>query len=378
MIKKLKILITGSNGFIGKNFKIFLKQSPNYEFISFNKEDKISKFYSDLENIDFIFHAAGVNRTKDKNEFKIGNIDLTNTICKSISRYLKKNNKLIPIVYLSSIMVNKDTPYGKSKLAAENSLKKLSKDHNIPLYIYRLPNVFGKWSRPNYNSVVATFCYKIARNQEIKIHDPHAEIDLLYIDDLIKDFENLIKKKEHNNCISIRNNPKTTTISVGKLAKKIYSFHKDRKSLKVDRVGNGFTRALYATYLSYLPQDSFKYSITMHKDPRGAFAEIIKTIDSGQISFFTAFPGVTRGIHYHHTKSEKFIVISGKARFNFKDINTNKRFEVIVSGHQLEVIDSIPGWVHSITNIGDEELMVLLWANEVFDKELPDTFIETN
>jgi UDP-2-acetamido-2,6-beta-L-arabino-hexul-4-ose reductase len=234
-----------------------------------------------------------------------------------------------------------------------------------------LANVFGKWIRPNYNSVVGTFCHNIIRDLPIQINDHQALLRLVYLDDVIADFMDQIKTSWTG--VVYKNIFPENSITVGALAAQIRSFKNSRKTLVTDRVGSSFIRALYSTYVSYLPPDQFSYSIPKYGDVRGNFVEMLKTPDCGQFSYFTALPGVTRGGHYHHSKTEKFLVISGLARFRFRNIVTNEYSEIITSGTQPEVVETAPGWAHDISNIGETEMVVMLWANEVFDREHPDT-----
>jgi len=322
-----------------------------------------------LIDVDWIFHMAGINRPKSTNEFSIGNSGLTDALCNAI----RSTNRNIPIVFASSIQATLDNEYGLSKKASENALIALRKETNNPIFIYRLPNVFGKFARPNYNSVVATFCFNIARDLPVTINDPSANISLIYIDDVIESFDRLLTDKWKNNSyfLEVGN---ACNITVGELADQIYCFKSARKNLIIESVGTGFKRALYATYISYLPPSKFSYTLEQHNDDRGQFVEILKTKDSGQFSFFTAYPGVTRGGHYHQTKTEKFLVIRGQARFSFRNMITGEFYELYTSGDVSEVVETIPGWAHDVTNVGNEELICVLWANEIFDREKPDTY----
>jgi|688.fasta_scaffold180351_2 UDP-2-acetamido-2,6-beta-L-arabino-hexul-4-ose reductase len=367
----MKVLITGSKGFVGKNLKLFLKVRPDITIFSFLKEDNTSLLYDYVNKVDFIFHLAGVNRSVDSKEFYYGNEILT----QKLSDAVKKTTRKIPIIYTSSIHTELDTPYGTSKRNSENILLTLHRDFKIPVYIFRLPNIFGKWSKPNYNSVVSTFCHNITRDIPIYIKDPKDIVSLVYIDDVIKQFIKIMDKNEKN--LDSKNfkfvNP-TYEITVGDLAKQLNAFKEMRNSNILERVGNGLVKALYSTYISYLPQKSFSYPVKVHNDLRGRFVEILKTQDSGQFSYFTAMPNITRGNHYHHSKSEKFLVIKGTACFKFFHLDTSETHELTVNGEKLEIVDSIPGWAHNITNIGQDELVVILWSNENFDHSNTDTF----
>jgi UDP-2-acetamido-2,6-beta-L-arabino-hexul-4-ose reductase len=362
----MKVLITGANGFIGKNLTVFL-QEQGVEIVNFTHDTPPSDLISYLDGVCFIFHLAGVNRTKDKVEFAEGNTSLTERLCDSI----RATGRSIPVIYTSSIQAEVDNPYGISKLAAEDALVMLEKDTGSPVYLYRLPNVFGKWSRANYNSVVATFCHNIANDIPIKINDPSAQVRLLYIDDVVKDFMRLMKTLPNG---VVRPEVSTIyTITVGELANQIMLFKSSRESMMTEAVGTGLTRALYSTYLSFLQPEQFSYTLPVHSDHRGRFVEMLKTKNSGQFSFFTAHPGIIRGGHYHHSKNEKFLVIQGKARFGFRQIVTGETYEKITDGDNPEIVETVPGWSHDISNIGENEMIVLLWANEIFDRQQTDT-----
>jgi len=275
------------------------------------------------------------------------------------------------VVFTSSIQAEAGNDYGVCKKAAEETLIRLNVATHAPVYLYRLPNIFGKWAKPNYNSVVATFCHNLSQDLAIRIDDPNKIITLTYIDDLIDEFIHILKNPKEG---LFRPAVKPVySITVGKLADQIEAFKRSRSTLITEAVGIGLERALYATYLSYLKPDQFSYEVPAYRDPRGHFVEMLKTRDAGQFSFFTAHPGVTRGGHYHHTKSEKFLVLQGKARYKFRHIISNETFELIVDANLPRIVETIPGWSHDITNIGENELIVMLWASEAFDRLRPDT-----
>lgn len=364
----MRVLVTGANGFIGSNLVSRFQTEDNIEVFKFTRQSSIEELRSLLPSIDFICHAAGVNRPQDDNEFDKVNADLTRRLCLELQG-LKKH---IPIIFTSSVHVNNKNKYGASKRAAEKYLLEYSEKTKIPVYIFRLPHVIGKWCRPNYNSVVSTFCHNIARNIPIQIDDPSYELNLVYIDDFIDTIIRILNKKiSFDTYCEV--NP-TYPINVGDLAKLLYAFKSSKESLINENVGKGMLRALYSTYISYLPLEDWSYKLDKNEDSRGAFVEIMKTRDSGQFSFFTAHPGITRGGHYHHTKTEKFLVVRGKAVLNFRNILTNQKHQIFVSSDNPEVVETIPGWAHDITNIGDEDMIVFIWANEVFDVTNPDTF----
>lgn len=363
----MKVLITGSNGFIAKNLRARFHELGNFEVTAFSRQNSLQDLSEFLLEAEAIVHLAGINRPSDEDEFKI-NVDLTHFICETLINLDRK----IPIIFSSSIQAELDNNYGISKRKAEDILISYANKTGAFVYIYRLPNVFGKWSKPDYNSVVATFCYKISRDLPIKINDNQALLKLIYIDDVTDCFIEVLKNLPKVNGFS--STPLEYGCSVGELAKIIQSFRESRDTLLIDNVGNGFLRALYATYVSFLPPDSFVYDVPCYTDTRGVFVEMLKTKDSGQISCFTARVGVTRGGHYHHTKTEKFLVIKGQARFRFRHILTNEKYEIFTSDKNLQIVETVPGWWHDITNIGENEMIVLLWANEVFDRKNPDTF----
>lgn len=362
----MRALVTGANGFLGKNLLVHLREQ-HIECVTFTREMKPSDIGVLLEEVDFVFHLAGVNRPKHISEFADGNSGLTEHLCNAIRACARK----IPVLYTSSIQAEAANPYGASKLAAEEALISLEKDTGSPAYLYRLPNVFGKWSRPNYNSAVATFCHNIANDLPVQINDPSSVIRLVYVDDVIKSFiRNLFNPQDGVQRPVI--SPEYS-ITVGELVDQIRLFKSSNQTMISEAVGVGLTRALFSTYLSFLKPEQFAYPLTDHSDSRGRFVEMLKTKNSGQFSYFTAHPGVTRGGHYHHSKNEKFLVIQGKARFCFRQIVTGETYEILAEGDKPEVIQTVPGWSHDITNVGDNEMIVMLWANEIFDRENPDT-----
>ena len=364
----MKIVVTGSEGFIGRNLITHFREIKHVEILEFRRRDTINDLELLINQADCIVHLAGVNRVENPEEFKEVNTDLTNKIC----NFILNRNKKIPLLYASSKQAVENSPYGLSKLKAEKNLAEFSKISNCPVAIYRLPGVFGKWCKPNYNSVVATFCNNIAKDIPIDIHDPNTLLNLVYIDDVVAEIVDKINNPAEG-CTMEEVKPEYK-ISVGDLAKKINEYRDMRADLGIMKVGEGFDRALYSTYMSYLQPKEFAYEIHSHNDERGRFAEVLKTQDSGQFSFFSALPGVTRGGHYHHTKTEKFLVIRGQALFKFKNLLTEEYFELLTDDKTLKVVDTIPGWTHNITNVGEEEMLVMLWANEVFDQKNPDTY----
>lgn len=362
----MKIVVTGANGFIGKNLCLRLYEMGHHDILEINRGTSKKNTLSYLSEADFIYHLAGVNRPKDPIEFERGNADLTSFIVET----LENSGRSTPIVLSSSIQINLDNPYGRSKLAAERALKSYAKKNGAPYYIFRFANVFGKWCKPNYNSFVATFCSNIVNGIEISINDPDAKVRLVYIDDVCNSLIKLLEGEAISGSCKV---PIEYDTSVGEVANIISTFKKSRTTLITESVGEGLSRALYSTYMSYIPPADFSYNVPSYKDERGVFCEMLKTKDAGQFSFFTAYPGVTRGGHYHHTKTEKFLVIRGTARFNFRNILTDERHSKTTTGDSIEIIETVPGWSHDITNIGKSELIVMLWANEIFDPKNPDT-----
>ena len=365
----MRVLVTGANGFIGKNLIVHLGERKDVEVFRFGRENELSELDSLVSKCDFIFHLAGVNRPKDPKEFTSGNIDLTEALCKAVAA----SRRQITIVYTSSIQAEVDNAYGASKLGAESALLELANHTGVVVRLFRLPNVFGKWSRPNYNSAVSTFCHNIANGLPIQINDPTAHIALVYIDDVIRSFMAVMDgTAPGGQFVEIEPTYRTT---VGALSETIHGFRASRDTLMTDTVGNGLNRALYSTYLSYISPDNFTYEVPKYSDPRGVFVEMLKPPDAGQFSYFTAHPGITRGGHYHHSKTEKFLVIKGKACFRFRHVISREFHELFTSGEKPEIVETVPGWTHDVTNVGSDEMIVMLWANEIFDREHPDTYV---
>jgi UDP-2-acetamido-2,6-beta-L-arabino-hexul-4-ose reductase len=369
---RLTVLVTGANGFIGKNLITVLDEHEFIRVIPFTRLDSIADLPHLVSQADVVYHLAGVNRCLDTGEFDLVNFKLTEAVCQAIEAFHLSSGKSVPLIFTSSTHATLNTAYGISKRNAELLVEDLVLRTSVPCRIFRLPGVFGKWSKPNYNSVVATFCYNIARNIPIQVSDPAKEINLVYIDDVISSLLRFLRLHGHD-CNYITVAPEYTC-SLSDLASIIQSFRQSRYTLMTPPVGVGFTRALYSTYVSYLPLDEFSYSLASHDDLRGTFVEVLKTENSGQFSYFTANPGVTRGGHYHHTKTEKFLVVQGTAQFRFRNLITNQTISLQTTSGSPTIVDTIPGWVHDVTNIGDDTMIVLLWANELFDNIKPDTF----
>ncbi len=363
----MRIVITGAAGFIGRNLAVRLGEVTLGDVTGITRDTSESATTLALETAEVVVHLAGVNRPQDPAEFTSGNSDATTALCET----LRRNGRPVSVIYSSSIQAELDNPYGRSKLAAEEALARYAADTGAGVAILRLTNVFGKWCRPNYNSAVATFCHNVARNLPITVSNADAPLRLVHIDAVVDAIISLIRDGvQGQGQVAVSPVYETT---VGAVAGAIRGFAESRRTLDMARVGQGFLRALYSTYVSYLPPDGFSYALTRHEDPRGVFAEMLRTSDSGQFSFFTAHPGITRGGHYHHTKTEKFLVVKGRARFGFRHVVTGERHDITVEGREARVVETVPGWVHDITNIGDDEMLVLLWANEAFDAQAPDT-----
>ncbi|WP_341714995.1 capsular polysaccharide biosynthesis protein CapF [Limnobacter sp.] len=367
----MKILITGSKGFIGKNLLLHLAERKDIEVICFTRSDSSADLPRILNQVNFVFHLAGINRPKDPADFTAGNSNLTRELCTAI----KNTGRHIPVVYTSSTQASQNSPYGVSKRAAEDALFELREHASNPVYVFRLPNVFGKWCKPNYNSAVATFCHNIARDLPIQVNDPNAELTLVYVDDVITRFLQLMDgANPAPNADGFDTVTPQYKITVGQVAELLHTFRNSRNTLITAPVGTGLVRALYSTYVSHLPPELFSYAVPKYGDPRGVFVEMLKTPDSGQFSYFTAHPGITRGGHYHHSKTEKFLVIKGQACFKFRHMHTHETHELVTNGEHPEIVETVPGWTHDITNIGEDEMVVMLWANEIFDRSKPDTF----
>ncbi len=362
----MKVLITGSSGFIGKNLISHLKEMEEVEIITYDKEDTFDKIERAIDQIDFIFHLAGVNRPINTQEFYQGNTDLTKRIIELIK------DKNIPIILTSSIQAQLENDYGKSKKMAEDIAKTYPYS-----YIYRLHNVFGKWCKPNYNSVIATFCNNIANDLEITVNDPNTQLELVYIDDIIKEFLCVMKserpKEIKENICYIQPRYKVT---LGRIVELLQEFKESMNSIYVPSTGDEFVKKLYSTYISYVPVEKMAISTVKNVDERGSFTELARTFSAGQFSISFSKPGVVRGNHYHHTKLERFIVIKGKARIGFTNVITEESYSFEVSDENVQIVTIPVGYTHNIENIGEEEMILAIWCNELFDKENPDTYFK--
>ncbi|MDW8319480.1 MAG: NAD-dependent epimerase/dehydratase family protein [Anaerolineae bacterium] len=426
----MKVLVTGANGFIGRNLTTWLERLSDVQLLPFDRAHSSADLVELAATADLVYHLAGVNRPPSVEEFRTGNVDLTVALCEALQR----TGRPIPVVFASSIQAELDNPYGLSKREAEAVLADYAGRAGAAVAIFRLSNVFGKWCRPNYNSVVATFCYNIARGLPITISDPSREVRLVHVDDVVRAFLEVLSEVEvqklevrsqqsaisdrklqatgHRVPIAVERSPFTVhrspttdhwspitdhqivsyyearpiyTVTLGRLAELIRSFRESRQSLLAPDFNDPFVYKLYGTYLSYLPEDDFAYDLVQRTDPRGALAEFIKSPGFGQIFVSRTQPGITRGNHFHHVKAEKFLVLEGEAVIRFRPISGQKSevrgqgseiIEYRVSGRDFRVVDIPPGYTHSITNVGDTELVTLFWASEVFDPQRPDTWYE--
>ncbi|HSN74446.1 MAG TPA: NAD-dependent epimerase/dehydratase family protein [Anaerolineae bacterium] len=400
----MNVLVTGSNGFIGKNLLTWLERQPDIRVLEFDQEHTQQDLAERLAAADLVYHLAGVNRPQSVEEFRAGNVDLTAQMCD----LLLGAGQATPIVLSSSIQAEQGNPYGVSKHQAEQVLADYSARSGAPVVIFRLSNVFGKWCRPNYNSVVATFCHNIAHDLPITISDPTREVPLVHVDDVVQAFLEVgaeirdqraegrgQRAAPHHSPFTVYRLPFTIppslayyearpvyTVTLGRLAELIRSFRASRQTLLAPDFGDPFTHKLYGAFLAYLEPNDFAYDLTQRTDPRGSLAEFIKSPGFGQIFVSRTKPGITRGNHFHHTKTEKFLVLEGEAIIRFRHIEDRRseirdqRSEVVeyrVSGQDFRVVDIPTGYTHSIENVGQGELVTLFWASEIFDAEQPDT-----
>ena len=365
----MKILVTGAKGFIGKNLIVELHNRKQDEIYEFDVDTDISCLDEYTKDCEFVFHLAGINRPQNESEFMEGNYGFTTVLLNKLKEHSNKS----PVLITSSIQAEFDNPYGRSKKAGEEVLFTYGNETGCKTLIYRLPNVFGKWCRPNYNSAVATFCNNIANGLEIKVSDPSAVMNLVYIDDVMDEFILALKGKE-NRIESYCYVPVVHTVTLGKIVDLIYSFKNSRLELTIPNMGNDFEKKLYSTYLSYLLPNQFSYPLKMNVDERGSFTEFLKTNDRGQVSINISKPGITKGNHWHHSKNEKFLVVSGNGLIQFRKIDSEEIIDYHVSGDRLEVVDIPTGYTHNIINEGDADLVTVMWANETFNPEKPDTY----
>ena len=365
----MKILVTGANGFIGKNLIAELKNRKHENIFEFDKETNPLLLDDYCKDADFVFHLAGVNRPLEQSEFMEGNFGFTSELLDT----LKKHQNKCPVMISSSVQAKLDNPYGESKKAGEDLLFSYERETGAKVLVYRFQNVFGKWCRPNYNSAVATFCHNIAHDLSIKVNDPSAVMNLVYIDDVVDELIRALEEKE-NKIELFCEVPIVYTLTLGCVVDLIYSFKESRKTNLVANMSDEFTKKLYSTYLSYLPKEKFSYALKMNVDQRGSFTEFVKTPDRGQVSINISKKGITKGNHWHHTKNEKFLVVSGKGVIRFRKIDSTEILDYFVSGETMEVVDIPTGYTHNIENLGDTDMLTIMWANEAFDPEKPDTY----
>lgn len=381
----MNILVTGAKGFIGRNLisQLHNIQSGKAKNYTVSTEDlKVFEYDIDSEpaeleiyckNADFVFNLAGVNRPKEQIEFMEGNFGFASVLLNTLKKYGNK----CPIMISSSTQATLDNPYGESKRAGEQLMFNYAKETGAKVLVYRFPNVFGKWCRPNYNSAVATFCYNIANDLSIQVNDPNVVMNLVYVDDIVNELLEALSGTEHHKgdyCVV----PVVHTTTLGTIVDLLYSFKESRKNLNIPDMSDAFTKKLYSTYLSYLPTDSFSYPLKMNVDHRGSFTEIIRSDDRGQFSVNITKPHVVKGNHWHHTKNEKFVAVSGKGVIRFRDMRQpdSEVIEYDVSGDKIEVIDIPTGFTHNIENTGETDLITFIWCNECFDPNSPDTYFE--
>ena len=369
----MKVLVTGAKGFIGKNLITELERLDDVTVLAFDVDTEPSLLDKYCQECDFVFNLAGVNRPETVEEFMEGNFGFATTLVET----LKKYNNTCPIMNSSSIQATLDNPYGKSKKAGEDMLFAYGKENGAKIYIYRFPNVFGKWCRPNYNSALATFCNNIACDLPIQVNDRSTKMHLVYIDDVVEELILALKGQAHINEEGYCFVPCVHEATLGEIVDLLYSFKESRKTLVVPNMpDNSFEKKLYSTYLSYLPKDSFSYPLVMHKDARGSFTEILRSTNVGQVSINISKPGIEKGNHWHHTKNEKFVVVSGRGAIRFRKYGSDEVIEYKVNGDELQVVDIPTGYTHSIINEGETDMVTLMWCNECFNPDKPDTIYE--
>ncbi|MGX7927480.1 polysaccharide biosynthesis C-terminal domain-containing protein [Tsuneonella sp. HG094] len=359
----MRVLVTGANGFVGRNLIVRMEEL-GHDILRYGRDTGPEQLPALVGQADAVVHLAGENRPTDPGAFDAVNRGL----CEVLAQAVRNAEPSPPVFLASSIQAGSDSAYGLSKRAGEQAFEALPSHAAI----VRFPNIFGKWCRPNYNSAVATFAHNAARGLDLPVNDPAAPLRLIYIDDVVAMIAEWLDGPYPAGAHRIEPAPVYDT-TVGEVADRMRFYAEVPGSLTVDNVGTGLNRALYATFVSYLPPERFSYPLTVHADPRGRFAEMLRTTGSGQVSFFTAGEGVTRGGHYHHTKTEKFLVVQGRARFRFRHLLTGEEHAFETSADEPRVVDTIPGWSHDIANVGPGEMIVVLWANEAFDREKPDT-----
>ncbi len=380
----MKILVTGAKGFVGKNLCAQLNnikegKAKNYapltisEIYEYDKNSTVEELDLYCKEADFVFNLAGVNRPQNQEEFMQGNFGFASTLLDTLKRY----NNTCPVMNSSSIQAELDNPYGESKRAGEQLMFNYSAETGAKVLVYRFPNLFGKWCRPNYNSAVATFCNNIANDLPIQVNDPNVILNLCYIDDVVEELIGALKGEEHrkeNFCVV----PTVHTIKLGEIVELLNEFKQQPQTLVIPEIPyNSFAKKLYSTYLSYLPKEKVSFPLKMNVDDRGSFTELLKTLNNGQVSINISKPGITKGQHWHHTKWEFFIVVAGKGLIQQRKIDSSEVIEFEVSGDKIEAVHMLPGYTHNIINLSQtENLVTVMWANESFDPNHPDTFFE--
>lgn len=374
----MKILVTGAKGFVGKNILLRLKQEGYEDVVPFDIDTPAEVLDAAVKDCDFVLHFAGVNRPKDASEFMSGNFGFTTEL---LGKLEAANNKASFLI-TSSIQAALDNPYGKSKKAAEDYIFEYAKRTGAKAFVYRLPNVFGKWCKPNYNSAIATFCNNIARGLPITVNDTNVNMHVVYIDDIADEIVRALRgTPTYGDGTEIDGKfcmvPITHRAKLGEIVDMIRSFKQSRGNLEIaDMTVGSLSTKLYSTYLSYLPEDDFSYPLNMHVDERGSFTEFMRTIDRGQVSVNITKPHITKGNHWHHSKNEKYIVVKGRASIRFRKVGDDKVIEYFADGENLKVVDIPTGYVHCIENIGEGDLVTIMWANEPFNPDKPDTYFE--
>lgn len=365
----MKILVTGAKGFIGKNLIMGLKNHNFTDIFEYNRDTEVSLLNQYCRDTDLVFHLAGTIRSKNDAEYRENNVGFTEHLLNT----LKKYSNTCPVVYSSSRQATLDNQYGRSKKAGEDLLFEYAKETGAKVYVYRLPNVFGKWCRPDYNSAVATFCYNVSHDLPITVNDRGVVLQLVYIDDLIEEFIHTIYEDKYR-VGDFYEVPAIHTVTLGKVVDLICSFKNVREELSIPDMSDSLTKKLYSTYLSYLPEQDLSYGLKMNIDQRGSFTEFIKQTEIGQLSVNISKPGFVKGNHWHNTKNEKFLVVAGKGVIRLRKINSVEVITYEVDGENLRVIDIPPGFVHNIENIGEIDMVTIIWANESFDPNKPDTY----
>ncbi len=375
----MKVLVTGAKGFVGKNLVETLKNirdgkdktrgiDSDIEILEFDIDTPKEKLSEFARECDFVFHLAGVNRPEKEEEFMAGNFGFSSELLSALE---SAENKA-PVLVTSSIQAELDNPYGRSKKAGEDLIFEYGEKNGIEVFVYRLPNVFGKWCRPNYNSAVATFCHNIANGLEITVNDRNHMMTLVYVDDVVDELIRALSGSANKEG-RFSKVPVEHKITLGEIADLLYSFKDSRKTKFIPDM-TGFSKKLYSTYLSYLPENEFSYPAKMNCDDRGSFTELFKTIGSGQVSVNISKPGITKGNHWHHTKNEKFVVVSGRGVIRFRKPDDGQIIEYYVSGDKIEIVDIPTGYTHNIENLGDTDMVTVMWCNECFDPDKPDTY----